>query len=174
MESGSQKVFGIGLGRTGTSSLAAAMRILGYRVRHSPRTVDEIGEADFSNDISVAWRYLFLDYIFPDALFILTVRDVESWLRSCEKHSMKMGRRGPLRRLEQRFMCFGRTDFDCETFRQRFLSHNLAVTDHFCSRPGKLLILDICEGVDWPTLCDFLKKPYPSRPFPHLNRSSCK
>lgn len=165
------KVFGIGFGKTGTTSLAKAMKVLGYSVKHGPRSVDEIEAYEFTNDISVAWRFRLLDHVYPDAKFILTVRDTESWLRSCTSHARRVGMRVALRRLESRFMCFGRTDFEEEHFRHRFEMHNADVVRHFCNRNDRLLVLNICAGEGWNPLCSFLGLPVPPVSFPRANQS---
>lgn len=165
------KVFGIGLGKTGTTSLAKAMKILGYSAKHGPRTVDEIEAYEFTNDIGVAWRFRLLDHVYPDAKFILTIRDTESWLRSCTSHARRVGVRVALRRLESRFMCFGRTDFEEEHFRHRFEYHNADVVRHFGDRSDRLLVLNICGGEGWSRLCPFLGLPVPPVPFPRANQS---
>ena len=64
------RCFGIGLGRTGTRSLCKAMSILGYKTKHGIKYVDEVKQYNFANDIFVAARYKFLDYMFPNAKFI--------------------------------------------------------------------------------------------------------
>jgi hypothetical protein len=82
------KVFGIGLGRTGTKSLAYALRQLGINVVHYPddlKTYQELstGNYNFSllqtldgiTDITVAPFYPHLDDLFPGSKFILTVRE---------------------------------------------------------------------------------------------------
>ena len=147
------------------------MSRLGYRVKHGPRNVDEIEANDFSNDLGVAWRYRFLHHAYPRAKFILTVRDIESWLRSSEVHARAAGLRVPLRRLENRYMCFGRIDFDRDVFRNRYEDHNSAVIDYFSSFPGRLLVLDICAGDGWEKLCPFLRAAVPTIPFPVENRT---
>jgi hypothetical protein len=163
------KVFGIGLGKTGTSSLAAAMSKLGFRVKHSPRSVDELKDFDFANDIAVAWRFRFLDYVYPDAKFILTVRDIHSWLNSCAEKAERHKAKGPLRRKENRFMCFGRIDFDEDDFRLAYQRHLDDVTSHFLNRPNKLLVMNICGGDGWEKLCPFLGLPVKTGVFPRHN-----
>lgn len=163
-----RKVFGIGLGKTGTTSLAAAMKILGFSVLHAPRTVDGIEAIEFANDIGVAWRYLFLDHVYPQARFILTVRNIPSWLESCAKHARQTRKGAPLRRLENRFMCFGRTDFEPSDFRRSYERHVRDVLEHFSARPHKLLVMNVCAGDGWGILCPFLDVAIPEVEFPHL------
>ena len=166
------KVFGIGLGKTGTTSLAAAMQMIGFRVKHSPRNVDDIEKFDFVNDISVACRFRFLDFVFPDARFILTIRDIPSWLASCETHASHRTQRGPLRRIESRFLLFGRVDFEKDVFAAACKRHTDDVEAHFADRPGKLLIMDVCAGDGWNLLCPFLGVLPPSGAFPHHNKGT--
>lgn len=167
-----RKVFGIGLGKTGTSSLAMAMSQLGFRAKHSPRDVDQIGDYEFANDIAVAWRFRFLDHIYPEAKFILTIRDMSSWLSSCGDRSIRHKSKGPLRQRENRFMCFGRIDFDAKSFEVAYRRHVDDVILHFRYRPEKLLMMDICGGQGWETLCPFLGVSVPARAFPHKNRKT--
>lgn len=174
-----EKVFGIGLTRTGTKSLAAAMHILGYKTRHSARHIDEVRSYDFLSDIIISARYKFLDYAYPEAKFILTIRDTESWIRSNRQHGTRHGRRSvkdvrriPLRRAENRFLIFGITHFDERVFRMARKTFHEEVFSYFENNSGKLLILNICNGEGWEELCSFLGKEIPATLFPHKNQGS--
>ena len=94
-----QKVFGLGLSKTGTSSLGEALNMLGIKTIHYPhdqKTYDDLTNGNYRLsvleeyqgivDISVAPFYAQLDRIYPDSKFILTVRNKDSWLRSIEIH----------------------------------------------------------------------------------------
>src|SRR3989338_5334651 len=109
------KIFGIGLMRTGTVSCAEALRILGYSVAH----FDELREVmeksggwlagDFETDWLVKYDAAFdnpipgifieLDKRYPGSKFILTVRDLDSWLESCRKYLAKVPARYEYRKL---------------------------------------------------------------------------
>ena len=52
----SAKIFGIGLSKTGTSSLSEALEILGYSTVHFPRSLSEIAYYDAATDSTVAGR----------------------------------------------------------------------------------------------------------------------
>ncbi len=165
------KYFGIGLTRTGSKSLAIAMSMLGHTVKHNPEFYD-IKDFQFTNDIVIATRYKFLDYYYPKAKFILTVRDVDSWLISCQFHV----RRGiykddviniNLRRAEHRFLMFGMCHFDEIQFRATYYKFIQGVSDYFGKDEDKLLTMDICGGDGWEKLCPFVARPIPSIPFPH-------
>lgn len=90
-----QKVFGLGLSRTGTASLGHALNLLGVKTIHYPH--DERTFADLRNanyrlhilddyqgivDIPVCPYYPQLDEVYPGSKFILTVREKNSWLTS--------------------------------------------------------------------------------------------
>ena len=51
------KIFGIGLSKTGTSSLSEALEILGYSTVHFPSTLSEIAYYDAATDSTVARRF---------------------------------------------------------------------------------------------------------------------
>ena len=92
------RIFGIGLSRTGTLSLAA-LQTLGIETRHYPndaRTQDELRHGHYKlsilqtvralTDIGISPFYAQLDEAYPDSRFILTTRETEGWLASVEKH----------------------------------------------------------------------------------------
>ena len=94
-----QKVFGLGLSKTGTSSLTEALNLVGIRSVHYPfdeRTLEELKAGCYRlsileeyqgiMDLPVAPFYAQLDRVYPGSKFILTVRERASWLRSCELH----------------------------------------------------------------------------------------
>ncbi len=66
------RCWGIGLGRTGTTSLCEAFSTLGYRrVMHNP-PFEALQTADAGADNGVTIFYKYLDYIHPGSKFILT------------------------------------------------------------------------------------------------------
>lgn len=177
----SKKVFGIGLGRTGTKSLAHAMKLLGYTIKHEPAHIDLVLQHDYLGGLLIAARYKFLDFAYREAKFILTVREIESWLRSAENFGRnkygfpsRCGRFGstsiPLRRAELRYHLYGSCCFDRDKFEKNYWKHQDDVVIHFTDRIGKLLIMDICGGDGWEVLCPFLGIDVPSIKFPHMNR----
>ena len=99
----SAKIFGIGLSKTGTTSLYAALDQLGYRsatFRHMRESgLDRWFEGDFSEDYLANWDavtdnpisafYPQLDEQYPGSKFVLTVRDPEAWLTSTRKQWSK-------------------------------------------------------------------------------------
>src|SRR5690242_5987307 len=96
---GRTKVYGIGFHKTGTKSLASALRWLGYRVT-GPNGVHDPDIR--SNVLSMAlelaqrfdafqdnpWPILFreMDQHFPGSKFILTSRPTDAWISSVVRH----------------------------------------------------------------------------------------
>jgi hypothetical protein len=81
------KVFGIGLTRTGTTSLKQALSQLGYDCLHfnkDSKIIEwlELYAADAAVDTPVSTRFRALYYAFEDARFMYTTRDTEDWVRS--------------------------------------------------------------------------------------------
>ncbi|MCB9592634.1 MAG: hypothetical protein H6719_07870 [Sandaracinaceae bacterium] len=184
------KVFGLGLSRTGTRSLTAALHTLGIDAVHYPVDEDtfralESGKLDFRfmqafdgiTDITASPYFAQLDAMYPDAKFVLTLRDEETWLRSCHNHwlgrdpfevTSSRGREIHLQiRRFLRAATYGTYRFEPERFRWVYRQHVAAVRRYFADRPGKLLELDIVSGSGWGPLCEFLGRPMPDQPFPH-------
>ncbi len=85
------KIFNIGLPRTGTTSLNRALNDLGFRSIHNPKHFRKQameGRYHFDNDDWQALTnfgehfYPQLDQTYPNSKFILTVRDEMDWLNS--------------------------------------------------------------------------------------------
>lgn len=167
------KVFGVGLMKTGTSSLSRALRHLRLRCLHSselhfnPNLIDILDSAIGS---PVAIRYRELDIVYPGSKFILTVRDPSSWLDSWHAHVCR-GNPLSFEYLYVRAKLFGRVDFDPEDCLRGFERHNAGVVEYFSQRPSDLLIMDIAKGDGYEKLCPFLGAPTPATPFPWDNRA---
>jgi len=171
------KIFGIGLARTGTTSLTKALRILGYRAVHFPTSFDQILYHDAATDTSVACRFAELDRLFPGSKFILTVRDEQSWLASYARFrslQIPIGKNWPMLREARRVreILFGTQEFEPEAWLAGYRRHTARVMEYFAERPQDLLVMNIAAGDGWEKLCPFLGKPVPPLPFPYLNKKS--
>lgn len=192
------KVFGLGLSRTGTRSLTAALHVLGFDTVHYPTdraTLDTLvrGDARFPlldhydgiTDITVSPYFEDLDRNIPGAKFVLTVRDEEPWLRSCQNHwtgrsafeeAPKDGRGHEEHAIHMEIRRFLRAavyagyEYEPERFRRAYRRHVDAVTRYFAGRPGDLLVLDIAAGDGYEKLAPFLGVPVPEQPFPHKGK----
>jgi hypothetical protein len=179
------KVFGIGLSRTGTTSLAQALTLLGIDTAHwtNPLTQQIISEIDIfmfgaCADCCVSPEFEKLYYLYPNARFILTRRAVEDWVRSFWQHH---ARTSWVRNREEFRRAFSERPFpdaavefalyaESSDIAQSYRSFEKRVRDFFADKPaGKLLQLDVFAGEGWPELCGFLGRPVPDTPFPRLN-----
>lgn len=172
------KVFGIGLSRTGTTSLTMALIEMGYDAKHYPKALSIMKEAenhDALTDISVIPAYKDLSRKYPNAKFILTTRKIDSWLASCKAHWRKKNRlEGSMANLIRRAV-YGTASFDPDLFSQAYSAHMKDVTNFFSGdQKDRLLIMDICAGEDYEKLCPFLGKPMIKGKFPHGAGGSLK
>jgi len=170
-----QKVFCVGLPKTGTSSLTMALKELGYTVRHWPdinRVVDTAEKMDALTDGTVISHMEVLDRLWPDARFILTVRDEEEWIKSCRWHyteHIHLKDLSPVQKWSRRVV-WGVEDYDEQIFRSVSRAHTPHVLEYFKNRPDKLLIMNICAGDGYEKLCPFLGLPVLNKRFPYRNR----
>jgi hypothetical protein len=192
------KLFGIGLSRTGTTSLTTALRCVGYRAIHFPK--DDMTRAEITNflrvgkgplrlsllnqvhaitDTPVCCTYRALDEFYPGSKFILTVRERQSWLASCRSRWERLpispaavpGEAPMMQyiRLTRKHL-YGTTDFDESLFSASYNRHVDAVLDYFNTKQQRLLVMDICGGDGWNLLCPFLGVAQPRVAFPHENQ----
>jgi hypothetical protein len=159
------KVIGCGLGKTGTTSLAAALQILGYKVKKAC-WLQPVAGYDAVVDTFGARYWKELKAFYPQAKLILTVRDRQDWLESWEAHAQRV--RVDEDTLFLRSLMYGQSNFDAEVWRQVSIWHKNQVL--WGNRSGDVLELDICGGQGWAHLCAFLGKPVPDIPFPHENK----
>lgn len=176
------KVFCIGFHKTGTSSLGAALAVLGHRVAgpfgvrdpdiaaHAvDKAVRRAADHDAFQDNPWPLLYREMDERFPGSRFILTVRDEDEWLQSVVAHFG--GVSTPMRE-----WVYGAGAGDPvgheAVYLERLRRHVDDVGRHFADRPGDLLVMDLARGDGWPELCGFLGVDPPGVPFPHANRGS--
>lgn len=175
------KIIGVGFHKTGTSTLGAALQVLGYnRMRGTThgmmaamrgrfdKAVKRLAPFDAVGDLPWFMIYQEIDKRIPGCAFILTLRDPESWYRSVRAHI------GNVRSVHHEWV-YGRgkgiPSEDKDHAIAVFANHNREVMAYFRDRPAVLLVLDFTKGDGWPELCSFLSKPVPQAPFPHINKS---
>jgi Sulfotransferase domain len=144
------KIFGIGLSRTGTTSLTEALKILGFTAIHYPTSLQEIELYDAATDLPVADAFEMLDGKFPGSKFIYTVRERQRWLESCRRHWTLKQEKIDCTKRELRQRLYGTVNFDLDLFAQAYDRHESRVLSYFVWRPYDLLVLDIFRGrTDW-------------------------
>ena len=175
-----QKVFCIGFHKTGTTSLAVALKLLGYRVTGPNGAKDPniektafamayalVSKYDAFQDNPWPIIYKEMDVRYPNSKFILTLRNSDTWIKS--QVSYFGFKETPMRKWIYGVGCpKGNEDI----YVKRFEDHNKEVHDYFSNRPQDLLVLDFSHGDGWELLCSFLDVDIPNIPFPHVNKSS--
>lgn len=204
------KVIGSGMGRTGTHSLKLALEQLGFdkcyhmvELFNNPAGLTHFTEAEEGKNTD--WGKLFAGYAsavdypvaryykqlithYPDAKVIHTVRDPESWYKSCSEtifwaskpslvrmakmmmqlpFSSVLRKRLPILQYNGSLMDkeFGNDLKNKEAVIQRFKAHTEEVLK--IVPKDRLLVYNVKEG--WEPLCKFLGVPIPTTPFPVSN-----
>ena len=169
------KVFGIGLSKTGTTSLNAALNLLGIPSIHLPHFLNQIKDFDGATDIPIAMAYQKLDQLYPGSKFILTIRHLRNWLRSCQLHQQRLEQifegQIPDWLKELTIQCYGQWEFESAVWSNVYRRHLQSVVEYFQHKRSQLLILDICGGQGWQELCSFLNCKAPNIAFPARNKT---
>lgn len=180
-----RKSFGLGLSKTGTSSLCEALRILGLRAVHNPADDEStlallsgnlvcraIENSDAVCDIMFSRHFRELDRLYRGSLFVLTERDRAAWHASCARHwegrSVKLSRLWNEEIID--FQVYGTAVYRRSLFEDAYEQHYRAVTEYF-SGSDKVLRMNICAGDGWEKLCRFLGFAVPATLFPHVRPS---
>lgn len=180
------KIFGIGLARTGTTTLAKSLEILGYKSVHVECNIMEVtdnnGIDEFninkdvieSNDAIVGTPlcpcYQLLAEKYPDALFIITVRESESWLISCSLGFTDRMVMDENHCALHRWLYDSRL-YDRDKFLKGYTNYLIKVLNYFDGKNrDRLLLYNICSGSGWYPLCNFLKKEIPYCALPHESK----
>jgi hypothetical protein len=167
-----QKIFGIGMSRTGTASLNVALKKLGFFSKHFPASVEEIADYDAATGISVCYWHKKLLKIYPESKLILTVRYPTDWVDSMKKImdiEIDLKYTSKHRRIleEANFDLLGAVDFDRAGFLNGYKNHITNMMKLYGGR-NNFLVLDICGGDGYEKLCHFLDLPLFLDDFPHI------
>ena len=179
---GRPRIFGIGLNKTGTSSLHTAFEMLGLRslhwggretsrlfwraLREDVPLLTYVDPAyDAFTDTPITRHFKLADRQYPGSKFILTTRDLDAWLDSRRRHAEKNQERKAAGLYDGKVL-----EVDIPAWRAEYASHHEDVLGYFEGRPDDLLVYDITAGGSWEPLCRFLGRPVPAESFPWANR----
>ncbi len=179
-----RKVFGVGLGKTGTTTLGACLKTLGYKVTGCDVNLTRhLRQGNWAPLYRVADRYNgFEDFPWPltykkmderydECKFILTVRkDSETWFKSLLKHADKTGPTEHKKLAYGYKLPYGLKEEHISFYEQ----HNREVKQYFQDRDKKLLVVCWETGDGWKKICNFLGHSIPGEPFPHSNKALSK
>jgi len=185
-------------------SLTLALRRLGLKAMHYDRVrlndvldgsnpkpdFHRYDDVDAVTDIPSAYFYRELLEAYPEAKAILTVRDVDDWWKSIERHvnvhfpykppkmfgydsrrralgSSPLSDPGADNHFKMLLLnaVYGSTIAMEYPYKKKYLDHNAGVVQEV--PPERLLVMDITAGDGWEKLCSFVGMPVPEGPFPH-------
>lgn len=171
-----QKVFIIGFQKTGTTSLEHALEYLGYRVYGGDKNLmkyenktelksyikDTLKSWDAVQDMPWPLFYKELFELYPDAKFILTIRDTEKWIKSVVQYFASI--RIPLHQKIYGVPC-------AEGYEYRYIElyehYNAEILKYFNDK-SNFLVMELGRNFDYNTLCGFLNITHiPDENFPH-------
>lgn len=161
------KVVNIGIGRTGTTSLSQAMSYLGYESIDCLTSIDDVHGSHYISDGLTSLYIKDILSLYPDALLIWSNRDKESWMRSAKFKFSQPPPNSIYRDI--RIQLYGSDYFNEDTYSKTY-DRNIELYNSL-RKDRCILPFNLFEGDGWDKLCDFLYKPIPAIPFPHLNCS---
>lgn len=187
------KVFGIGLMKTGTTTVAQALQRLGYFTAHYRNDftmeilrLEDAFVFDAMLDTPVCVFFESLLSLFPNARFVYTVRPFESWARSVEQHYRRtfagagtdeilrrgVARRGGVIHGMDRSLSFASLFLPHGDLASAWRAYDARVRRCFRDQPERLLEFDVESGDGWGKLCGFLDEAVPDELFPWENRAA--
>ena len=206
MSRGKGKVFCIGRNKTGTTSIEKTLRDFGYKLGNQVKAellihdyskgnwkpiINFCKSADAFQDVPFSWpnTWVVLYEHFPEAKYILTVRDENEWYKSITNfHKKKFGNgeRIPLeidlKNARYRYKGFiwdanravWKTPvnnlYEEKTFKENYKRHNDSIR-HFFDEKNNFLEIDLANDKSYKQLCYFLNKKPLHQTFPHLNKT---
>ena len=191
-----EKIFCIGLNKTGTTTIENTFKEFGYKVGSQKngellifdwynRKFDSIlkfcKSAEAFQDIpfSLPYTYIPINQLYKKSKFVLTVRDSpEQWYNSlCNFHSKVWGDGNLTPTIEQlkngkslypgfayelviRMFNTDKSDlYNKEKLISFYNNHIFSVKEYFKSQPGKLIVINVSNKLDYKKLALFLDKP---------------
>ena len=160
------KIFIIGLPRTGTTSVSVALLKHGFNVAHTAFTKRAFELADVISDAPCFSDYQQLDALFPESRYVYLDRPLEKWIPSIQMLLQKM--QGPLdvstgyfnpvlkRSFNDTFKLSSATDpFDSQHLTACYQNHKKEILTYFATRDD-FLSIDISQSGSLGTLLSFL------------------
>jgi len=170
------KIFCIGLSRTGTTSVHGILEKLGFKSKHfvGPLLNDDwevVDRFDALGDTPIPLLFKECDARYPGSKFILTTRDKADWLESM-KWMFRHGRviwKWPLFLGHYHQRIYGVNHFDQKVLVRAFDNYHAEVSAYFASRPNDLLEVNIDDGICVEEICQFLETPFRPVKVPRSN-----
>lgn len=178
-----EKVFGIGLNKTGTSSLMQAFKLLGFRHKPYDPTLIDFFFAGRIREIfnSISLYETFEDWPWPlmvpallekygeNAKFILTKRSCSNtWVESLKQHSDITD---PITNPRKKIYGYSYPHGNEKEHIKIYNAHLDSIRNLFRDCGKNHLLIELCweEGDGWDELCSHLGMSAPEIVFPHAN-----
>lgn len=185
MQSTRPKVFGIGLNKTGTTSLGVCGEMLGLRcTSYNTRLLRALKKYGFSRELvdpivenfdlfeDWPWPLIYqeLDVAYPGSKFILTRRSSPRvWVESLKKHELGLAPYDFTDRMAYGYRFPQRRE---AYFIARYAKHNDDARAYFKGRSADFLEVSWEEGDGLAEVSAFLGLPKPRGVTPHANRAA--
>ena len=162
------KIFGIGLSRTGTTTLNNVLNQWGWNTIHYPNEQQLWDpKSPGATDIPAALNFRELDLRFPGSKFVYTVRNKEQWLNSIVPYlERKRQWQQSQGQINVRRMLYGDPFPSRDQASKAWDRHDADVRTWFGDR---MLTIDIIAGESPKKLAQFLGVKTDMNEFPHLN-----
>ncbi|WP_258105243.1 sulfotransferase family protein [Marinoscillum sp. MHG1-6] len=161
------KVFCIGLSRTGTTSLHELLQELDLRSVHYIEPLIEgkdwtlVDHNDAISDTPIPLLFKSCDQRYPHSKFILTTRNKDAWLDSMKwlfRHG-KVIWNWPRSVDQYHRELYGTKNYDQKKLSRAFDEYHDKARSYFKDRPEDLLEINIDNGFEVKAICDFLNVP---------------
>ncbi len=176
------KVIGVGLNKTGTKTLRAYLRAMGfkhhtydlplfkeYRKGNYEAIFKVMDDYDSFEDWPWPLMYKEIDERYDDAKFILTVRkSPDTWYKSLCKMAVRMG---PMSDFEKHIYGYSMPHGKKKEHIDYYNKYNQEVEEYFKDRPDKLLKICFGKGDGGKEVAKFLNRPEVQITNPHRNKS---
>lgn len=174
------KIFIIGLPRTGTTSISVALLEYDFKVAHTAFTKQAFTLADVVSDAPCFSDYKELDALFPNSKFVYLDRALENWIPSIQMLLKKMEERldpvngvfNPVlkRSFNEVFsLTTTKAPHTTEHLKHCYLQHKKEVFEYFSNRDD-FISINLSDHDSLHTLLTFLNiDAKENKQFPHLN-----
>ncbi|MEQ8924677.1 MAG: sulfotransferase [Fulvivirga sp.] len=186
-----KKVFCLGVNKSGTTSIGSALKILGYKnldfmddnlILYDEGRILELLEISerWDSFSDTPWPHLYRELYkkYPEAKFIITQREAESWFKSVLNYYDSRIKYNHVNQLFLKFFGIRNckikrrvTGKDKALFISKLVERDEKIIEWFSNKEHKLLKLNVPVDLNWKIICDFLEKPIPNTPFPHAMKT---
>ncbi len=174
------KVFILGLPRTGTTSICSALLNEGMKVAHTAYTNKTFELAQVLADTPIYNDYKALDSHYPKSKFVVLTRPMDKWLPSISQLLQRIfvnvtrddGGFNPIikRSFTSAFSPFTKENIENPDFLVSCYDRHLSeIKAHFKEREADVIHLEVNNDDDYSRLCNFLDIETKHSAFPHLN-----